>query len=189
MSAKRELKFEDFPLVDESQIPMRATRSIWLDFFRRIGRGKALAIPAETVPPSSLREAVKRLKESKQLPANFIFTARKQPDGKVVSYIINSSRVEGAKATGKRGLSKDFNIDDIVTFILSRPNYEHSLPLVQEHFLGKILSSREDESDYHRTYNVVRRAREAIEERFGGRFKEELESGRIKVYRFQKNQS
>ncbi len=184
---KLKLKFEDLELVDESQVPIRTRSWEYLDLFKKIDKGKALAIPAGAASASTLREAVKRLVQTGQLPSSYKFTVRKDGDGKEVSYIINSAEIGSEPSRTRIGSKVSFDTDKVESFILSQPNYAHNLQLIQKHFLGKILSSREDESDYHRTYNMARRARESIEKRVAGKFKEEIGSDGVKMYRFHKN--
>jgi len=184
----RKLRFEDLKLVDETEVPQKQRGSDWLELFKKIDAGKALEIPDEKAAPTSIREAVRRLKESGLLPDSFVFTTRRQKDGKYVSYVINSGNIE-KRPQQERGpsISEQFNVQSVIDFISSKPNCEHSLPSIQKHFLGKILSSREDESTYHKTYNIVKKARKTLEKKLGGRFAEKLGSDGVKVYRFQKS--
>jgi hypothetical protein len=182
------LRYEDLKVLDEDQVPRTVSRSQWLDLFLRIEKGKALAIPHDKAPVSSVREAVKRLKETKRLAENYTFVSRKQQDGTVVSYVVNSAWEAQKPDTGRRKRDKSrISLDETKKLILSKGgDYENSLSEIQSRFYGKPLSSRYDLKEYHRSYNIARRARQEIENELGGKFVEELLPDGTKVYRLKK---
>jgi hypothetical protein len=177
-------------VVGESDVPQSVSRSEWLDLFLKIERGKAVVIPHEKAPVSSVREAVKRLKESGRLPPHYQFLSRKLRDGAVVSYVINSTSGSRSKHRLVRSRAKQSRINEkeVRRLILDKASseYENSLPEIQTHFYGKPLSSRDDRDEYHRSYRVTRKAREQIEKELGGKFVEELRNDGSKVYRLKK---
>jgi uncharacterized protein (DUF2249 family) len=187
-SSLADLRIEDLQIVDESSIPTRLRQSNWFALFKGIARGKALAIPADKAPPSSVREAVKRLKASGDLPDNFVFTARKQDDGKIVSYVINSAGEPAKPKTVEASHERVLSSDQVKEFILGRPHdYEHTLSDIAIRFFGKPVSSRGKVSDYHRLRNAAEKARERIEQELHGKFTWELRPDGSKVYRFEKH--
>jgi len=183
------LRFEELETVGESDVPQSVSRSEWLDLFLRIERGKALVIPHLKAPVSSVREAVKRLKESGKLPPHYQFLSRKLKDGTIVSYVINSASVSGSKKRlARKEKRSPINEEGIRKLIIDKASsdYENSLPDIQAHFYGKPLSSRYDQDEYHHSYNMTRKVREQIEKELGGKFVEELRNDGSKVYRLKK---
>ena len=63
------------------------------------------------------------------------------------------------------------NVDVVINFIKSKPNFEHDNAEIQEHFLGRILESRgEDKKLYFSFANLIRKAKDVIEEEFKGKW-------------------
>lgn len=63
-------------------------------------------------------------------------------------------------------------VDDVVEFIKSLNNYTHDNALIQMHFLGRQLYSRDDMNLYHKLKDIIGRAREKIEENEQGKWKD-----------------
>ncbi|MHC1563885.1 MAG: hypothetical protein ACXQTF_00970 [Candidatus Hecatellaceae archaeon] len=79
--------------------------------------------------------------------------------------------------------------ETLVRFILSKPNFEHNLFEVAEHFFGrKITSSGIDARRYNALYRRLERARKKIERDYGGRFEAVWARGEegelYKIFRF-----
>ncbi len=61
--------------------------------------------------------------------------------------------------------------ETLINFIISRPNFEHSNFDVAEYFFGRrFASSGSDAKKYNALYRRLVRAREKIEQRYGGKF-------------------
>ena len=77
--------------------------------------------------------------------------------------------------------------DEVMKYIMSKPNYAHDLFEVQEHFFGRTFSSRGNTTRmYHRTADQLRMVRDAIADSEDGMWKSVLGSGRRKVFTFVK---
>jgi hypothetical protein len=79
--------------------------------------------------------------------------------------------------------------ETLVKFILSKPNFEHNLFEVAEHFFGrKITSSGLDARRYNALYRRLERARKKIERDYGGHFEAVWTRGEegelYKIFRF-----
>jgi len=95
------------------------------------------------------------------------------------------------KISGERESLREFIPDQetLVRFILSKPNFEHNLFEVAEHFFGRrITSSGLDARRYNALYRRLERARKKIERDYGGHFEAVWARGRggelYKVFRF-----
>ena len=63
------------------------------------------------------------------------------------------------------------DLNNVVDFITSKTNFEHDNAEIQEHFLGRILESRgEDKRLYFAFANLIRKAKDVIEEEFKGKW-------------------
>lgn len=63
-------------------------------------------------------------------------------------------------------------VDDVVAFIKTRNNYTHDNALIQMHFLGRLLYSRDDTNLYHKLKMIIVKAREKIAIDEQGKWKE-----------------
>lgn len=83
------------------------------------------------------------------------------------------------------------NIEAVINYIMQKPSYEHTLPELQKKFYGRVYKSRGNEQRmWHRTSRQLKMAREVIEARIGGKFKEESAGERnLKQYIFVPNQA
>ena len=61
-------------------------------------------------------------------------------------------------------------LDEVVKFIETQPDMQHSMPAISEHFIGKVLSSKKDFIQYHRLYGRVERAQKRLEKIHKGKF-------------------
>jgi hypothetical protein len=82
------------------------------------------------------------------------------------------------------------SIDAVINYILQKPLYKHDLPEIQMKFFGRVFQSRgADQRMWHRTARQLKMAREIIEKRFGGKFKEGSAGERnLKQYTFASSQ-
>ncbi|MHC1586469.1 MAG: hypothetical protein ACXQTV_02860 [Candidatus Hecatellaceae archaeon] len=112
-----------------------------------------------------------------------------------IKELIARLAAEGLKTekleAGERGSLKSFIPDQetLIRYILSKPNFEHNLFEVAEHFFGrKISSSGVDSKMYNALYRRLERARRKIERDYGGKFEAVWVHGRggelYKVFRF-----
>jgi hypothetical protein len=75
---------------------------------------------------------------------------------------------------------------DVETFLLSQPNYEHDLFMVQKHFFNRTFPSRRETAPmYHRTIRQLRLIRQKIEKEKGVKFREEISDGNYKHYKIE----
>ncbi|MHC1586269.1 MAG: hypothetical protein ACXQTV_01840 [Candidatus Hecatellaceae archaeon] len=79
--------------------------------------------------------------------------------------------------------------ETLIRYILSKPNFEHNLFEVAEHFLGRRLSSSgPDAKTYNALYRRLERVRRKIEVDYGGKFEAVWVHGKggelYKVFRF-----
>lgn len=77
----------------------------------------------------------------------------------------------------------------LIKYITSKPNFEHDIFEIQEHFFGRRFSSHgSDEKKYNALYRRLVRVREKIEKEFGGKFvgewKQSPTGEPYKVFRF-----
>jgi len=77
----------------------------------------------------------------------------------------------------------------VISYITSKPQFEHHLLEIQRKFFGRVFSSRgKDQRMYHRTARHLRLIRDAIEMRYNGKFKEKPAGIRnLKCFTFVKN--
>lgn len=149
------------------------------------------------VPPDYLQEtdanygtlqtAIARLEKAGKITKGE-YTVRSKTKGKKVSVFVfhNSKTATRETKTGhkrKGPTGKDFE-----EYVLRKTNYEHSLGDVQMEFYKRLLSSRYDTKEYHRSYNLLLAVRKRIESEQHGKFEEELKNDGRKVYRFSKQE-
>ena len=83
--------------------------------------------------------------------------------------------------------------ETLINYIVSKPNFEHNIFEIQEHFFGRKFSSHGvDEKKYNALYRRLVRVRKKIEEEYGGRFISEWiqtpEGELYKTFRFVKEE-
>jgi len=188
LRGKIRVRFEDVKIIDEEEVPQKVKRADWLELFRKLPLGKAMIITAEQATPSSIREAMKVLKETGQLHSGFVFTAKKQDNGAYVSYVINSlgSAKRGAKSKRTADKASGIGIQDVVGFMKSKTDCGHTLHDLHMQFFGRDLSSRgADSVAYHRLYNLAVEARQRIEKETGKRFAVQQVASGTRIYKLQ----
>lgn len=83
------------------------------------------------------------------------------------------------------------NKSEIIDYITSKSNFEHDNAELQEHFIGRILNSRDDQKTYFAFDSRIRNAKDKIAETYDGNWEshETRELGtkkRVKVFTFVK---
>jgi len=83
-------------------------------------------------------------------------------------------------------------MDDVINYIISKPNFEYHNAELQEHFLGRILNSRVDQRLYFAFDMLIRKVKENIENQYSGTWNssETTKLGRrkrVKVFKFVKS--
>ncbi len=90
---------------------------------------------------------------------------------------------------------KYFSMKKIRDFIKSQPNYRHSIPILSQHFYGRVVSSdiknKEDRRIYDNLWSKARRIRKQIEKKEKGKWEvikeEDNGFGKPVTYKFIKN--
>ena len=76
-------------------------------------------------------------------------------------------------------------IEQLIGFILSKPKYEHDIVEVENHFLKKRITSRENETLYRKLSFDLQKARKVIEMQKAGAFEQQATlSKNLKKYIF-----
>jgi len=167
--------------------PPRQRGYDWESILRRIPKGYARSA---FVHHSTAREAITKLEKLHKIPRGE-FAVRSKLEGRkrrvyLLHLDLGATPIEKAKTTERPAFQ--LKEEDVEKFILGKPdNMTHTIAEIQRRFVGRVLSSRTDASDYHRTKRIIRKAQEKIEQQLGGKFIGELQSDGTKVYRFQKN--
>jgi hypothetical protein len=64
------------------------------------------------------------------------------------------------------------SVEGVIEYIRSLDSYTYDNALVQEHFLGRVLDSRDEANLYHKLKDVINRAKERIQKEENGKWKE-----------------
>jgi len=80
--------------------------------------------------------------------------------------------------------------EDVLAYIVSRPNYQHTLYDVQKHFFGRafITTDKETLGMYFKTMKQVKEVRNEIEKRYHGKFEKKRGKGRLDYYTFKQEE-
>lgn len=80
--------------------------------------------------------------------------------------------------------------DDVLSFIISRHNYLHTLYDVQKNFFGRTFTTTDKGAIgmYLKTMNQLKEVRAEIEKRYGGKFEKKRGKGRLDYYTFKQEQ-
>ena len=68
--------------------------------------------------------------------------------------------------------TKSPTVEEVIEYIRSLDSYTYDNALVQEHFLGRVLDSRDEANLYHKFKDVINRAKERIQKEENGKWKE-----------------
>lgn len=156
----------------------------WKSLLDNIPKGYAQLVSSHY---GTTKAAIQRLESVGMIPkGEFTLRIMKRGDKREL-YILHSKDrgKEPRRSMEPRTSLPKLKRSDIEEFIMSKPDYEHSLLDVQMKFAGKALSSRSDKTDYHRIYNMTRKARKEIEHRVGNKFQEKLRADGVKIYRIE----
>jgi hypothetical protein len=108
--------------------------------------------------------------------------------------------IEGYKIEATASLSSSFTVEtkeeelarrmptveQLISFILSKPKYEHDIVEVENHFLKRRITSRENETLYRKFSFDLQKARKVIEAQKVGTFEQQTTlSKNLKKYVFQ----
>ncbi len=61
--------------------------------------------------------------------------------------------------------------EEVLTYLATKPDFEHNNADLQEHFLGRRLNSRVDQKLYLNLFEIVKRAKKQIVKEHGGEWK------------------
>jgi len=180
LAVGKPIRISEFP-------PSPARGRDWESFLGAIPKGYAQEV---SVHHSTAREAILRLEKLHAIPKEEFTVRSRTQGGRSRVYVLHHdlARTPVKDVSTTQTQRVELREGDVERYITSRPSYEHTLPDIQMSLLGRVLHSRIDVSDYHRTSRIVREVRGKIEQQEHGRFIGQLRPDGVMVYRFQKNQ-
>jgi hypothetical protein len=164
--------------------PPRSRGTDWKSVCESVRPGYAQAIETNY---GTLKTAILRLEHAKKLRVGE-YDARVVREGKKLTvYVVRNKEPRGrASTSGKPKRREGPTMAQVKEFILKQPDFQHTLPDIQESLYGHNLSARDDSPAYHRSYNLAKRARKIIAQENKVEFVEQLRNDGVKMYRVHK---
>jgi hypothetical protein len=156
----------------------------WIAFLDKVPEGYLQETDANY---GTLQTAITRLESAGKIIKGEYAVRSRRKGKKAIVYVFHNPKT-AISETKREHREKGPNAKDIENFVLKQPDYEHSLGSVQQEFYKRLLSSRTDAREYHRSYNLLSMVRKRIETEHHGKFNEELKNDGRKVYRFSKQE-
>ncbi len=85
----KKLDVGELRLLDADTIPEAVPKTSWHEVFSGIPVGKALEVPSDKASPSTVRQALKRMKAKGKFKR--LYSTTRKIDGKFITYVVNPS--------------------------------------------------------------------------------------------------
>lgn len=105
----------------------------------------------------------------------------------LITFAIKKSISDGKRSSSKINFESETipEVNDIIKYLETKMNYRHDNAELQQHFLGRVLNSREERALYYKLRNLVNKAKDQLAERNEGQWIDvdtrSIDTGSVKI--------